>query len=63
MGLLTEQSYLNASRDKAETLLRQHFRLKQPGETALPSLADSGVVLDVDDQGEFTMQFNVAADD
>jgi signal transduction histidine kinase len=49
MGLLTKQAYLDASRAKAEILLRQHFRLKEPGETALRSLANTGAVLDVND--------------
>jgi signal transduction histidine kinase len=49
MGQLTKKAYLDASRAKAETLLRRHFRLKEPGETVLPALADSGVELDVND--------------
>ncbi|MHC4310147.1 MAG: sensor histidine kinase [Planctomycetota bacterium] len=49
MGQLTKKAYLDAGRAKAETLLRQHFRLKEPGETTLPALADSGVTLDVND--------------
>jgi two-component system sensor histidine kinase BarA len=54
MGQLTKQAYLDAGRAKAENLLRQHFRLKEPGQTDLPTLADSGVVLDVND---LEMQF------
>jgi signal transduction histidine kinase len=49
MGQLTKQAYLDASRAKAENLLRQHFRLKEPGQTDLPPLANIGVVLDVND--------------
>jgi signal transduction histidine kinase len=49
MGLLTKQAYLDAGRAKAETLLRRHFRLKEPGEMTLPPLADTDVVLDVND--------------
>jgi two-component system sensor histidine kinase BarA len=43
MGQLTKKASLDAGRAKAETLLRRHFRL----ETALPALANTGVVLDV----------------
>jgi two-component system sensor histidine kinase BarA len=49
MGQLTKKAYLDAGRAKAENLLRRHFRLKEPGEAALPALADSGVVRDVND--------------
>jgi len=49
MGQLTKKASLDAGRARAETLLRQHFRLKEPGETALPPLANTGVVLDVND--------------
>ena len=49
MGQLTKKASLDAGRAKAETLLRQHFRLKEPGETALPALANTGAVLDVND--------------
>ena len=49
MGQLTKKAYLDAGRAKAENLLRQHFRLKEPGQTDLPALANSGVVLDVND--------------
>ncbi|MHC4086463.1 MAG: sensor histidine kinase [Planctomycetota bacterium] len=47
MGLLTKQAYLDAGRAKAETLLRRHFRLKEPGEMTLKPLTDTDVVLDV----------------
>ena len=30
MGQLTKKAYLDAGRAKAEILLRQHFRLKEP---------------------------------
>jgi signal transduction histidine kinase len=49
MGQLTKKASLDAGRAKAETLLRQHFRLKEPGETTLPPLANTGLVLDVND--------------
>ena len=49
MGQLTKKAYLDAGRAKAENLLRHHFRLKESGETALPPLANTGVVLDVND--------------
>jgi signal transduction histidine kinase len=49
MGQLTKKASLDAGRAKAEILLRQHFRLKEPGETALKPLANTGGVLDVND--------------
>jgi two-component system sensor histidine kinase BarA len=49
MGQLTKKAYLDAGRAKAEELLRQHFRLKEPGQTDLPALANTGVILDVND--------------
>ena len=49
MGQLTKKASLDAGRARAETLLRQHFRLKEPGETSLPPLANTGVVLDLND--------------
>ncbi len=54
MGQLTKKAYLDAGRAKAEILLRQHFRLKRADDTALRPLANTGVVLDVNDPG---MQF------
>jgi signal transduction histidine kinase len=57
MGQLTKKAYLDAGRAKAEILLRQHFRLKEPGETALPPLANTGVVLDVNDTGIRMVRF------
>ncbi|HUW20308.1 MAG TPA: ATP-binding protein [Sedimentisphaerales bacterium] len=47
MGQLTRKASLDAGRAKAETLMRRHFQLKEPGETTLPPLADAGAVLDV----------------
>jgi signal transduction histidine kinase len=47
MGQLTRQASLDAGRAKAETLLRRHFQLKQPGETTLPPLSSQGTVVDV----------------
>ncbi len=47
MGQLTKKTYLDAGRAEAETILRQHFRLKQPDETTLRPLASTGLVLDV----------------
>ena len=49
MGQLTKNASLDAGRAKAEILLRQHFRLKKPDETTLPPLANTGVVLDVNE--------------
>jgi two-component system sensor histidine kinase BarA len=49
MGQLTKQASLNAGRAKAEILLRQHFRLKQPDEKDLRPLANTGVVVDVNE--------------
>ncbi|MHC4692359.1 MAG: sensor histidine kinase [Planctomycetota bacterium] len=49
MGQLTKKAYLDAGRAKAEILLQQHFRLKEPGEMALPPLFDTDVTLDVND--------------
>jgi len=49
MGQLTKQASLNAGRAKAEILLRQHFRLKQPDEQDLPALANTGVKIDVNE--------------
>jgi signal transduction histidine kinase len=49
MGQLTKKASLDAGRAKAETLLRRHFQLKEPSETALAPLDNSGAVLDVND--------------
>jgi signal transduction histidine kinase len=49
MGQLTKKAYLDAGRAKAEILLQQHFRLKEPGEMTLPPLFDTDVALDVND--------------
>ncbi|MGB2806917.1 MAG: ATP-binding protein [Sedimentisphaerales bacterium] len=57
MGQLTKKAYLDAGRAKAENLLRQHFRLKESGETTLPPLANTGVVLDVNDTGIRMIRF------
>ncbi len=46
MGQLTRQASLDVGRAKAETLLRRHFQLKQPGETTLPALSSKGTVID-----------------
>lgn len=47
MGKLTTKTSLDAGRAKVETLLRRHFQVKEPGETALAALDNSGAVLDV----------------
>jgi len=57
MGQLTKKAYLDAGRAKAEILLRQHFRLIGSGETALPALANSLAVLDVNDTGIRMIRF------
>jgi len=49
MGKLTTKASLDAGRAKAETLLRRHFQLKEPGATALAALDNTGAVLDVND--------------
>jgi len=46
MGKLTKQASLDAGRAKAEVLLRQHFRLKTPGETSPAALDNKGAQLD-----------------
>jgi len=50
MNQLTKKACLDAGRAKAETLLRSHFQLKKPGESALPTLGNTGAVLDPNDQ-------------
>ncbi len=50
MGKLATKASLDAGRAKAETLLRRHFQLKEPGETALSALDNTGAVLDVNDR-------------
>jgi signal transduction histidine kinase len=47
MGKLTTKASLDAGRAKAETLLRRHFQLKEPSETALAVLDNTGAVFDV----------------
>jgi signal transduction histidine kinase len=49
MGQLAKNASLDAGRVKAEFLLRQHFRLRKPDDTALPPLANTGIVLDVNE--------------
>jgi signal transduction histidine kinase len=46
MRQLTRQNLLDASRARAETLVRQHFRIRPPGDTSLAVLDDRGNVLD-----------------
>ncbi len=48
MRQLTRQIPLDAGRAKAEMLLRSHFQLAEPGDTALAVLDSTGGVLDVD---------------
>jgi len=47
MQQLTKQISLDAGRAKTETLLRSHFQIKRPAETALAQLDSSGAALDV----------------
>ncbi|MCK4752214.1 MAG: HAMP domain-containing protein [Planctomycetes bacterium] len=47
MGQLTKKASLDAGRAKVETLLRCHFRLKDSIAATLPSLDNTGSVLDV----------------
>jgi signal transduction histidine kinase len=49
MGQLTKKASLDAGRAKAETVLYQHFQLKEPGETTLLALDNTGAALDVND--------------
>jgi len=49
MGQLTRKASLDAGRARAETLMRQHFQLKEADETSLPALDNAGVVLDVNE--------------
>jgi signal transduction histidine kinase len=62
MGQLTKQTYLEASRAKVETLLRKHFRLKEPGETALQPLVNADVVPDVNDPEMRFIRFTKASE-
>ena len=62
MGQLTKQTYLEAGRAKAEELLRQHFRLKEPGEMTLPPLFDTDTVLDVNDPEMQFIRFKTESD-
>jgi signal transduction histidine kinase len=50
MGQLTKKASLDAGRAKSEMLLRRHFQLKDPGETALAALDNTGAVMDANDQ-------------
>jgi signal transduction histidine kinase len=50
MGQLTKKASLDAGRAKAETLLREHFQLKEPSETDLAALDNTGTVLDANDR-------------
>ena len=43
---LTRQILLDASRARAETLVRRHFQIRLPGETTLAALDDRGNVMD-----------------
>ena len=47
MGQLTKKASLDAARAKADTLLSQHFKPRETGETTLPVLDNTGAVLDV----------------
>jgi len=49
MGKLTTKALLDAGRARAETLMGQHFQLRQAGETTLPRLDSAGAVLDIND--------------
>ena len=49
MGQLTKKASLDAGRAKAETLLNQHFQLKEVGESALAPLDYTGAVMDAND--------------
>ena len=46
MGRLATQASLDASRAKAEILIRNHFQLRNSGETALATLNNTGTVMD-----------------
>lgn len=49
MGQLTKKALLDSNKARAETLQSQHFQLKDPGESALPALGNTGAALDVND--------------
>jgi len=58
MSQLTKKILLDSDKAKAETLLfRQHFQVKDSGETALPVLDKSGSVLDVNDSEILWIRF------
>jgi len=50
MSQLTKKVSLDAGRAKSEMLLRQHFQLKEPGETALAALDTTGAVMDANNR-------------
>ncbi|GAI35907.1 unnamed protein product [marine sediment metagenome] len=47
MGQLTKKASLDAGRAKTEMLFARHFQEKEASETALPTLDNTGAVLDV----------------
>jgi len=49
MGQLIKKASLDAGRAKAEMLLRSHFQLKAPDETTLPTLDNTGAVMNAND--------------
>ena len=58
MGQLTDKASLDASRAKAETLMRRHFQSHQSGEAALAVLGNTGAVLDANDRGMLWLRFS-----
>jgi len=58
MGRLTDKASLDASRAKAETLMRRHFQSHQSGEAALAMLGNTGAVLDANDREMLWLRFS-----
>ncbi len=58
MGQLTDKASLDASRAKAETLMRRHFQSHQSGEAALAVLGNTGAVLDANDREMLWLRFS-----
>ncbi len=62
MGQLTRKSSLDSGRAKTEVLLRNHFKLKQPDQTALVSLDNTGRQIDVNEPEIIWIRFKAESD-
>lgn len=62
MGQLTRKSSLDSGRAKTETLLRNHFKLKQSNQTALVSLDNTGRQIDVNEPEIIWIRFKAEND-